>query len=58
MLTQVSLIYHTEPKAKKSGKEKNQKVKNGYAQKYRYLTVREIRAVSPGKEKERYDGKD
>ena len=41
ILTQISLIYRTEPKTKKRRKEKL-KSKKGYAHKYR-LTVREIR---------------
>jgi len=37
--------------------KKERKLKNGYAQKYR-RTVRGIRGVSPGEEKEGYGGKD
>ena len=54
-LTQVSLMYHTEPKAKQWKKEKL-KSKNGEAQKYRY-TVRRISGVNPEEEKEGYDGR-
>jgi len=38
-------------------KQKNYKVKNGYAQKY-WEIVRGIRGVSPEEEKEDYGGKD
>ena len=34
--TRVSLIYRAEPTTKKRKTKKNQKLKNGHAQKYRY----------------------
>jgi len=52
------LAYSTARKQKlKSGKRKNEKVKNGYAQKYRQ-TVRKIRGVSLEEAEEGYDRKD
>jgi len=53
----VHLIYCIEPKTKKWKTEKQKKVKNGYAQKYRQ-TVQGIRGVSPEEEKEDYGGED
>ena len=48
--TWVSSIYRMEPTTKKWEKQKNQKVRNGYTQKYRQ-TVRVIRAVRVLKKK-------
>jgi len=53
-LIRVSLINRTEPTTKQW---KTEKVKNGYAQKYRQAVVG-IRGVSPEEEKEGYVGKD
>ena len=57
--TRVSLIYRTESTTKNWKTENLKSKKKRYAQKYRH-TVRGIRGVSPGEEKEGYEygGKD